>query len=188
MVTFSYSACHHLGIELYESKSPRWENSEQRPRMAQGLRPEQPCRWELGGVDRLRNNPIFTGAWDSKIFLNFHVPMGLQVTCLPCLLRGQAEDGHGLRQTEVTMQGPRIIAQVHLTCLLGSACVICISLLLPIVSLRQRLLMEHLSLSKTSIHVRHLCGGIWNYRTHNRACPALFLSPQWGSSVSQPAS
>lgn len=127
------------------------------------------------------NNPIFTGTWNSKISW-IRVTLGLQVTCFSCLLRGQAEDGHGLRQTEVRMQGPIIIAQVQLTCLLGIACGISIPFLLPTVRLRQRLLMEQLSLTKMPIHIRYLCGGIWNY---NRACPTLFLSPQWDSSVSQ---
>lgn len=65
MVTFSYSTCCHLGVELHKSKSQRMENSEARLRKSErlGLQPTlQMGIWGCGLVSLCcRNMPVLTG-------------------------------------------------------------------------------------------------------------------------------
>lgn len=74
MVTFSYSTCCHLGVELHKSKSQGMENSEARLRKSECLGPQPTLQMGIWGCGLVsfccRNVPVLTGLITAP-FLSF---------------------------------------------------------------------------------------------------------------------
>ena len=77
MVTFSYSTCCHLGVEVYKSKSRGKGVQKQEPRKSECLGPEPTLQmgiWRCGLLSfGCSNNSGFEGALEQQHFLHFHV-------------------------------------------------------------------------------------------------------------------